>query len=178
LISDSQAKQLDAFGFMNGSAVSFGKSTAMPIGYYELCKGGHPVCRQTRGNVIVTQSGVVRLDARLAAQLVTVNAAVNGAIRPERNPRWRVAPAAGDCKDFALTKKSRLMSLGWPSGALLIATAYTRSGAEHAVLIVRTDQGDVVLDNLVKRLRPWSSAMYRWISIQSPAEVWSWVQVR
>ena len=172
-------ESLDSFRFVTGGrAITFGKSTAMPVGYYELCRrSSHPVCQQTRGSVNATQDGVVRLNSRLAGQLVAVNAEVNGSIRPHRDPRWRVGPAAGDCKDYALTKKYRLMGQGWPSSALLIATAWTSRGVEHAVLIVRTDHGDVVLDNL-EGIRPWSPSLYRWISVQSPTKALSWLQIR
>lgn len=159
-------------------AVTFGKATAMPIGFYELCRvKRHPVCRETAGRLPVTSSGAVRLDAALAARLVAINAGTNRAIQPRQDPRWRVAPVQGDCKDYALTKRYRLMNEGWPTSALLLAIAWTRTGSEHAVLIVRTDVGDVVLDNLSGTIRPWSWSLYRWISVQAPGNGMSWRQV-
>ena len=168
----------------SGPAVTFGAKAAVPIGYYRLCNADNPVCRASAGTVDQTTEGVVRLDGRLAAQLATVNADVNRSIRPVANwirygpdDPWSVEPKAGDCKDFALTKKARLLKLGWPSNSLLMALAYTADGGLHAVLIVRTDRGDFVLDNLRNDIRRWSAKLYRWESIQSPTEEWAWYQL-
>ena len=167
----------------SGPAVTFGAKAAVPIGYYRLCKADNPVCRASAGSVDQTTEGVARLDGRLADQLATVNADVNRSIRSVANwirygsdDPWSVEPKAGDCKDFALTKKARLLKLGWPSSSLLMALAYTADSELHAVLIVRTDGGDFVLDNLRKDIRRWSAKLYRWESIQSPTEEWVWYQ--
>jgi hypothetical protein len=115
--------------------------------------------------------------------MATVNRAVNRSIRSVSDlahygvaDRWSVAPKSGDCEDFALTKKARLLNAGWPSSALLLALATTGAGEEHAVLIVRTDRGDFVLDNLRNDIRRWSAGLYRWTAIQSPTDIWSWKQ--
>lgn len=88
-----------------------------------------------------------------------------------------MAPARGDCEDFALTKKMRLRDAGVPSSALLVALAVTASGKQHAVLIVRTDHGDIVLDSLDTRMREWTPSLYRWTSVQSPTDEWVWYRV-
>lgn len=161
----------------NAHSVTFGKSTAIPIGYFQLCKAGHPVCNSVRGNLAAARNGAVQITRRLASDLVTINHQVNNSIRPRRGDRWQVEPRFGDCKDYALTKKSRLMSKGWPSSALLVATAFTAAGVRHAVLIVRTDRGDVVLDNLTKKVRGWTPTLYRWLAIQSPSKRYSWLKL-
>ena len=43
----------------------------------------------------------------------------------------------------------------------------TRDGMTHTMLIVITDYGDLVLDNLVNEVRGWRPTLYRWRSIQS-----------
>ncbi|MGH6924456.1 MAG: transglutaminase-like cysteine peptidase [Propylenella sp.] len=152
----------------------------MPKGYFELCRNGHSVCKMVgaRG-VATTRNGAVVLSAALAAQLVNTNSAVNRGMRAvhDQADRWTVGGQAGDCEDFALTKKMRLMRAGWPSSALLMATAVTQSGEPHAVLIVRTDNGDVVLDNLTDSIRGWNRAGVRIRSVQSPSNVWVWRKV-
>ncbi|MBN8994584.1 MAG: transglutaminase-like cysteine peptidase [Rhizobiales bacterium] len=164
-------------------AVTLGAKAAVPAGYYELCRTGNSVCRLSAGTLDRTADGAVRLDRDLYDQLVSVNAKVDRSIRPVADSvslhvadRWSVSPKAGDCEDFALTKKATLLGYGWPSSALLIALAVTRDGQQHAVLVVRTSNGDFVLDNLVASVRPWRANMYRWKTIQSPSDMWGWYQ--
>jgi predicted transglutaminase-like cysteine proteinase len=148
----------------------------MPKGYFELCRKGHSVCKSVRSRKLPTRNGAVVLTEALAKQLVRTNSDVNRGMRAvaDGGDRWTVGGQAGDCEDFALTKKMRLMRAGWPTSALLMATAFTQSGEPHAVLVVRTDQGDVVLDNLTDRIRGWNQSGLRFRTVQSPGSVWVW----
>ncbi|MNL79260.1 hypothetical protein D3C87_2058250 [compost metagenome] len=74
---------------------------------------------------------------------------------------------AGDCEDFALTKRDKLIALGWPARALRVAVAKTSWGEGHAVLVVKTDRGDLVLDNRTNVIKDWRSAGLHWTMIQS-----------
>lgn len=175
----------DPYAFVgDAQALAFGPKVAIPIGYYELCKKGAPICELVAENGVAQSGGVVHLSRKLAGQLVTVNKKVNASIRSVSDKaqhgvadRWSVSPKAGDCEDFALTKKARLTALGWPSSALLIALATTDRGVEHAVLIVRTDRGALVLDNLVPNVRGFRPELYRWDSVQSPTDKWVWNKI-
>lgn len=75
---------------------------------------------------------------------------MNASIRPvaDNGENWSVNVSAGDCEDFALTKRSRLIRAGIPAGALRMADVTTAKGTRHAVLVVKTTSGDYVLDNL------------------------------
>jgi predicted transglutaminase-like cysteine proteinase len=73
-----------------------------------------------------------------------------------------------------ITKRSRLIGMGLPAGALRIAYAKTSSGEGHAVLIVKTNKGDYVLDNRTSSIRPKSQSGLRFISI-STANPKKWV---
>jgi predicted transglutaminase-like cysteine proteinase len=112
-----------------------------------------------------------------------VNAEVNRAIAPRDDDGdvvdeiWRVAPAAGACHDYAVTKRHELMQMGWPSRALLLAEVVTRWGEHHLVLVVRTRAGDFVADNLYPSVRPWYAAPYRWLRIQTPENPMYWSTV-
>lgn len=107
-------------------------------------------CHQQPGECRPARDAVAEWTPRLAALLDETNAQVNMDIGPRADPggRWEVGPAFGDCNDYALTKRSRLIRLGVPPGALRLAITATRSGASHAILVVRTSAGDIVLDNL------------------------------
>lgn len=94
--------------------------------------------------------------------LAAVNRAVNRAIRPvsERpgHDRWRIAPDTGDCEDYALTKKLALMAKGWPAAELRFATVLTETAEHHAVLLVDSARGPMMLDNRSDRIRPLAEA--------------------
>lgn len=75
--------------------------------------------------------------------------------------KWDVDVPAGDCEDHALTKRSRLLKLDWPSVALSIAITKTAKGEAHAVLIVRIDASLYVLDNLRDEIWPLAKTKYK-----------------
>jgi predicted transglutaminase-like cysteine proteinase len=54
--------------------------------------------------------------------------------------------------------------------------AWTR-GQQHAVLVVRTTAGDLVLDNLRNAIVGWDETGYRYEKIQSPAKEWIWLSL-
>src|SRR5688572_14524992 len=165
----ASAAGLSASGMSLASAAShldLGRQTGTPRGYFDLCRVGHAVCRLTPGTVAVDSSGLVRLtDARLS-ELSAVNSAVNRKIRPaaESTDIWTVGGNRGDCEDYAITKKAQLMARGWPARSLLVALARTR-GQQHAVLVVRTTGGDLVLDNLRNSIVGWNQTGYRYDKI-------------
>ena len=90
---------------------------------------------------------------------------------------WLISPARGDCNDYAVTKRHELLERGWPSRALLLAEVVIGSGEYHLVLVVRTEQGDLVADNLSANIRPWYQTRYRWVRVQSPRNPQFWATV-
>jgi len=113
-----------------------------------------------------------------------VNNNVNQAIAPrdknyEKNLKdgWTIAPSAGDCNDYAVTKRHMLLKNGFPSSALLLSVIKTPSGVGHLVLIVATTRQDVVMDNLTDAVLPWQETNYRWLKIQSAIDPRNWNQV-
>ena len=127
-----------------------------------------------------------KLDLTTArmAELAEVNLKVNRNIRYERNElglageKWLISPTTGDCNDYAVTKRHELLERGWPSRTLLLAEVVTTWGEHHLVVVVRTKQGDFVLDNLNSTVRPWSQTAYRWVRVQSPSDPKSWARVK
>jgi predicted transglutaminase-like cysteine proteinase len=120
-------------------------------------------------------------------QLIDINARVNGAISPASdveafgaNDVWALpledgGPARGNCKHYALEKQHALTVAGLPASNLSLAIVRTRWGELHAVLLVRTDQGELVLDNLTSSIRSWRDVDYTWIERQKPDEPLVWV---
>jgi predicted transglutaminase-like cysteine proteinase len=84
---------------------------------------------------------------------------------------------AGDCKDYVLEKRKALVEQGLPAGDLSIAVVMLRTGVAHAVLLVATDHGEVVMDSLSSWIVPWNQLDYRWISRQAPGQQLVWVKV-
>lgn len=82
--------------------------------------------------------------------------------------------AYGDCEDYALLKRRLLIENGFDASALSIAIAETRRGEVHAVLVLTTDTGDFILDNLRHDMRPWHRVKYSWISRQSASDPLLW----
>lgn len=83
----------------------------------------------------------------------------------------------GDCEDFALLKKRDLIRAGIDPSKLLIATVLDTRRNAHAVLVYRSSQGDLVLDNLTNRVKPWSSTRYLFLRMQNPQQPKGWVGV-
>jgi len=79
---------------------------------------------------------------------------------------WQIAPARGDCNDFAVTKLARLVAAGVPRGALRLAAVITPKGDPHLVLVAETVSGSVVLDSLRDEILRWDRAGYRWVSAE------------
>ncbi|MCK0195591.1 transglutaminase-like cysteine peptidase [Ancylobacter sp. 6x-1] len=155
------------------------------IGSIPAPQGWVAFCRENAGDCQPRPSPPVALTQRRWDQLFRVNAAVNGSVRNvEERPGqdvWRYpADGTGDCEDYVLEKRRRLIAAGWPPGALLITTARTRAGIGHAVLIVRTDIGEFVLDNNDIGVKPWTDVPYTLLARQSAAnpQIWAALQGR
>ncbi|MFN5482648.1 MAG: transglutaminase-like cysteine peptidase, partial [Brevundimonas sp.] len=103
-----------------------------------------------------------------------INREVNRAIRHRedsavygRPDQWALGEAGvGDCEDYALAKRAALIQAGVPARALSIALVETRRGESHAVLLIDTDKGALVLDNLSPWIRRWDQTPYTWIARQ------------
>jgi predicted transglutaminase-like cysteine proteinase len=148
------------------------ESVRSPVGFKLFCAKNPDQCRAS------SQSSVVMTD-EIMKTLKRVNSAVNRKIRPRADRGidvWTVEATYGDCEDYVITKRSRLIREGLPAGALRLVFAKTRRGENHAVLIVRTDKGDLVLDNLTSSIRPTSQSGLRFISM-STANPKKWVSL-
>ena len=96
-----------------------------------------------------------------SARLDAINLAVNRLISYESDfsgykaidhwagPAETLARGRGDCEDFAILKMAALRAAGVPVKSMsLVVLLDRRRGLFHAVLLVSTDQGRFVLDNL------------------------------
>jgi predicted transglutaminase-like cysteine proteinase len=113
-----------------------------------------------------------RLTVGRAAQIIKVNKEVNAAIRYRDDADkdfWEVGGSEGDCEDFAIRKLQDLVGhYGFPRGALTLAACRLDHARGHAVLLVHSDKGVYVMDNLTPRVLPWRKLPYRWVAREEP----------
>ena len=83
----------------------------------------------------------------------------------------------GDCEDYALLKMKRLIDAGVAPRDLFLSTVVGRTDEVHIVLVLRTAQGDFILDNLTNRISHWSSTSYTFIKKQDPQRPSRWTVV-
>jgi predicted transglutaminase-like cysteine proteinase len=132
-----------------------------------------------------TEIDRIEMNAENSELLKRVNSDVNAAIipivkdhGPELQDGWTIAPSAGDCNDYAVTKRHELLQNGLPARALRLSVVKTSSGIGHLVLVVATTNGDLVLDNLTETIRPWRSTDYHWLKIQSASDARFWNEIK
>jgi predicted transglutaminase-like cysteine proteinase len=160
--------------------VQFETPVLAPMAHTFFCLKYRDECKVHK---VVFRGGPMALAAKRWAELVRVNAAVNRAIVSHPNraglaaEKWLIAPKAGECHDYAVTKRHELIALGWPARDLLLSEVVTSWGEHHLVLVVRTSEGDFVADSLDPRIRDWSSAPYQWVRIQTPGNPQYWSTV-
>ena len=155
---------------------SFGE-TLPPIGYVNFCRVRAAECRPSR-----RFADRIQLTRAKAAELRKVNKSVNSAVAPVTDmdlygevERWTYPVKKGDCEDYVLLKRRILIERGWPETALLITVVRDENNEGHAVLTVRTDRGDFVLDNKVNPVKAWADTPYTFVKQQSARNplVWS-----
>ncbi|MFK7763161.1 MAG: transglutaminase-like cysteine peptidase [Roseobacter sp.] len=150
------------------------KSIHAPSGFVGLCSKYSWVCKS---------SGHTKLSAAEKHELASqINRAVNRQVREiedsvqyGREEHWALPTRrGGDCEDLVLLKKKMLVERGVPSQSLLISTVLDKKMNSHAVLVLRTAQGDLVLDNLTNRILPWNKTGYTFLKLQNPKALARW----
>jgi predicted transglutaminase-like cysteine proteinase len=168
-------------GMLASSAPAFAEPAAAPIpmrvfgpaqppyGFVSFCERMPRECMQGP-----QEEQRFDLTAERRTELETVNTAVNHEIEPVTDMElygvadyWTIAKRQGDCEDYVLLKRKRLMEMGWPASAVLITVVRDERGDGHAVLTARTQQGDFILDNKTDEIKFWYQAPYRFVMRQS-----------
>lgn len=161
------------------TSMKTGALTSQPIGHFEFCKINVEECR-------IHSLGVAALTAspKTMKLVVAVNMQVNAAIRPAtdleiygKDEVWAYPATAGDCEDYVLLKRRILMNKGISPANLLITVVRKRDGEGHAVLTVRTQKGDYILDNLTDDVLAWEDTDYRYLKRQSAEHTGQWVDI-
>lgn len=159
----------------NAAFMPQGSQTIAPFAHVRFCIASPGECSDGSG------PSVVELTAAKLDQLKSVNRRVNNTIEPympDGPETWVVNPDRGNCHDYAVTKRHELIRAGWPSASLRLAVARTREGVGHLVVIVRTTEGDLVLDNLTDRIVAWNRSGLRFISVEAGDRPRVWYAIR
>lgn len=173
---------LATFPFAAGAAepMTTGGLTSQPIGHYEFCKANPAEC-----NIRSIDVGPLQITGGTWAQISRVNRTVNKSIKPMndidiygKDEVWAYPNGVGDCEDYVLEKRRLLAAQGISLSDLLITVVRKPDGEGHAVLTVRTNKGDFILDNLTDKVKLWGDTGYRYLKRQSSENTGRWVSIR
>jgi predicted transglutaminase-like cysteine proteinase len=160
------------------SFVAVGAATRAPIGWLEFCSEYASEC-----DTKALDARDVVLTAKAWKDMVHINKWVNDTIKPVTDlehwgvvERWNYPDDGyGDCEDYVLLKRRMLLQAGWPRQALLITVVRDKRGDGHAVLTVKTDKGEFILDNQNEEILPWTDTGYRFVKRQSQTDPNVWL---
>ena len=162
-----------------GPSMELGGLTSQPIGHYEFCKLNAAECLVKTG--ALAPYHLTKDNWRVVFR---VNHAVNVRIRPatdldlyNRDEVWTYPVTRGDCEDYVLLKRRVLIEKGIAPGNVLITVVRKPDGEGHAVLTLRTDRGDFILDNLNEDVLNWEATEYRYLKRQSSQHSGRWMTI-
>jgi predicted transglutaminase-like cysteine proteinase len=153
---------------------------ARPIAAWtEFCRNVPSECA-----IDVSEPAEITLTSKVLQTITTVNRRVNAAIKPVTDQdhwgipdRWDLAEAgSGDCEDYQLLKRKLLSEAGLPRRAMRMTVVIDEKNEGHAVLMVRTDRGDLILDNKTDTVSPWFQTGYVFVKRESQDAV-AWVSL-
>jgi predicted transglutaminase-like cysteine proteinase len=162
------------------SYAAVGSETSVPYGWIDFCRRYAGEC----GGGDVTALDV-NLTPESLKEIQRVDKLVNKAVIPVSDmDHWGVldqwdypTDGKGDCEDYALYKRKLLIAEGFPRQALLMTVVKDEQNEGHAILTVKTNHGEFVLDNLNDDLKPWDRTGYKFVKRQSQSNDNVWVQV-
>ncbi|MDE2579556.1 MAG: transglutaminase-like cysteine peptidase [Hyphomicrobiales bacterium] len=157
-----------------------GAATSVPYGWVDFCQRYKGECTAR-----AAAPADIVLTARTMREIQRINAWVNKNIEAVSDmDHWGVVDqwdyptdGKGDCEDYALLKRRMLMERGFPMSALLMTVVKDKNGDGHAILTVKTDRGDFVLDNLSEDVKGWNKTGYRFVKRQSQNDQNAWVSI-
>lgn len=159
---------------------SLGSDASVPFGWLDFCSRYRGECESN-----VSGAHDIDLTAKAYKEIQRINAWVNHSIEPVSDmDHWRAVDrwdypddGKGDCEDFALLKRRMLIERGFPRQALLMTVVKEKNGDGHAVLTVKTNRGEFVLDNMSDAVKPWTMTPYRFVKRQSQENQNVWVSI-
>jgi predicted transglutaminase-like cysteine proteinase len=154
---------------------------ARPVfAWVEFCRRAPSEC-----SVNTAEPAVVTLTPRTWQTIVSVNRKINLGIHAITDQehwgvpdRWDFPDDGyGDCEDFQLLKRKLLAEAGLPRRAMRMTVVIDEKGEGHAVMMIRTDRGDFVLDNKTSAVLPWHQTGYVYVKREGQAAGAAWVSL-
>ncbi|WP_162200115.1 transglutaminase-like cysteine peptidase [Kiloniella spongiae] len=143
--------------------IQSGFRTIAPVGWRNFIAGNEDLKTKS-------PKGQIKLDRDHLYKIAQFNKRVNKNINyvsDEKNDLWQVAETKGDCEDIVLRKLHDLtVMLNYPRSLFSIATCWTETKLNHAVLVLHTDEGDMILDSRFDHVAAWHRLPYRWGAIE------------
>jgi predicted transglutaminase-like cysteine proteinase len=141
-----------------------------PYAWSDFCRRTPVECR-----VDTSEADRVEMTPKLWKTILAINNKTNREIEPVTDQehwgvvdRWDLpTDGKGDCEDYALLKRKRLAEAGIPRRAMLMTVVIDEENAGHAVLMIRTDRGDYILDNKRNAVLPWGQTGYVYVKRES-----------
>lgn len=156
-----------------------GAVTSQPIGHYEFCQKYAAEC-----SIKSRSAPSPKVSAKGWAAVRQINRAVNARYIAKtdkevygREELWSYPTNFADCEDFALEKRKELAAQGFALSDLLMTVVRKPDGEGHAVLTLRTSDGDFILDNLDNEVKPWFSTPYTFLKRQASFNTGRWVTI-
>jgi predicted transglutaminase-like cysteine proteinase len=136
------------------------------LAWAKLCERRPEECE-----IDTTEPTTINLTAKTWQTIVSVNRRVNTTVRPLTDQdHWGVPDSwdfptdgAGDCEDYQLQKRKLLAEAGLPRRAMRMTVVIDEKREGHAVMMVRTNRGDFILDNKTNSVLPWHDTGYVYV---------------
>ena len=175
-----QQRQSRSVRLPQSTSITISGPTLTPYGWADFCNRYEAECPT---NVLAAED--LELTSRLWSAIRRVNLIVNATIKPRSDmdhwnvlDRWDLpTDGYGDCEDYVLLKRKLLLAQGLPRQALLVTIVKDENGEGHAILTVKTDRGDFILDNMSDEVKPWAVLPYRFVKRQSQSDPNVWEQL-
>jgi predicted transglutaminase-like cysteine proteinase len=145
--------------------ITLGAPARPPFGWVNFCAEYAPEC-ETKP----LEARDVVLTPKAWTDLGRINKWVNDSVWPITDmdhwgviDRWNYPDDGyGDCEDYVLLKRK-------------ITVVLDRNGDGHAVLTVKSDKGEFILDNQSPEILLWSETGYHFVKRQSQNDPNNWI---
>jgi predicted transglutaminase-like cysteine proteinase len=162
------------------SFAAVGSETSVPYGWVEFCRRYAGECDATAMTPLD-----INLTPEALKQIERIDKSVNRSIMAVSDmDHWGLldqwdypSDGKGDCEDYALLKRKLLIEEGFPRQALLMTVVKDAQNDGHAILTIKTNQGEFILDNLTDEIKPWDHTGYKFVKRQSQSDENVWVQI-
>ncbi len=173
MATGAAAQQTASLPAAGATAAASGSARA-PYAWVEFCRNYKDECR-----VDTSEPDRVEMTPKVWKTIVGMNLKVNREIEPITDmdhwgvvDRWDMAEdGKGDCEEYVLVKRRKLAEAGIPRRAMLVTVVIDEENAGHAVLMIRTDRGDFILDNKRNAVLAWSQTGYVFVKREAQDRV-------